>query len=301
MSTLSRIAGITLCILCWSLPCGDTRAQDVAAEEDTSRAGRWALDLAGKLSGAQAGYRNWAEGGVNALSATAGITGAAKRRTNAWEESHDLRLGFGLVKQDTLHVRKSEDVISMQSALRYVGTGLFRVLNPTVAASVRTQFAEGFSYDKNPFKDDRPLPVKVSDFFAPATFTQSIGLTYEPTDWFTHRVGVAGKETVVTLERLGPLYGLQPGETVRVELGLESRTRVNREVFENVVLKSTLGLFAAFNQEELPDALWENLVVMQVNRWMSVGIEFVTLYDRDIDDEVQIKEVLSLGVSVVII
>jgi hypothetical protein len=141
----------------------------------------------------------------------------------------------------------------------------------------------------------------VSDFFAPAVFTQSLGLTYT-TGWgFKQRFGAAAKETVILIRELRELYGQPADEEVRFQLGLESLTDLDREIFQNVRLKSALRLFAAFNQEELPDILWENLVEMRVNSWLSTDIEFVTLFDRDVSDALQVKEALSIGLSVVFI
>ena len=143
--------------------------------------------------------------------------------------------------------------------------------------------------------------MQVSAFFAPATLTQSLGLTYQPADWITQRVGFGTKETIVRIERLRPLYGVDLDQTVRFEAGLEAFTEVDKEVFENVRYQSKLGLFAAFNQVDQPDALWENLITMKVNDWLNVSFEAVTLYDQDISKEVQLKEVLSLGVSLILL
>ncbi len=268
-------------------------AQDAPADS----AAAWMTEATGQLSFAQAGFRDWQEGGVNTLALSSGINGKANRTSNRWKQTHEMRLTFGFVKQDTLDFRKAEDLIQFLSALQYQGTGFFERFNPTFAASLRTQFAEGFNYDKDPLGLDRALPAKVSAFFAPATLTQSVGLTYKPLEWLTQRVGVATKETVVTIERLRVLYGVDPEDAVRFEVGLESFTEVDKEVFENVLYKSKLSLFASFNQLKKPDALWENLITMKVNRWLNVSFEFVTLYDLDITSEVQLKEVLSVGVS----
>src|SRR5690606_22316552 len=146
-------------------------------------------------------------------------------------------------------------------------------------------------YDKNPFEDGREPPVLVSAFFAPAYVTQSIGLTYDPEAWISTRLGIGAKETIVTRRGLRPLYNLRPDQGVYVEMGLESRTEFDRELFENVRLQSVLSAFAAFNKPDLPDVMWENDIVMQVNKWLNVNVEVVTLYDRDIDTGVQLKEI----------
>ncbi|MDX1430566.1 MAG: hypothetical protein R3282_09770 [Rhodothermales bacterium] len=139
--------------------------------------------------------------------------------------------------------------------------------------------------------------VKVSDFFAPAYITQALGLTYSRDDWFTQRFGLGTKETVVRLEELRGLYGLDPDESVRFEAGLESHTEVNRALAKNVNYKSVLSLFAAFNNPDKPDAIWENLITMKVNDWLQTNFELVLLYDDDVSSKVQLKEVFSVGVT----
>lgn len=288
------------------------RAQEEApaagtpAEADTL--GAWDLTLSSKLSASQAAYSNWTEGGISTVALTTGISGKANRTTRRWEQTYDLRLAFGFIKQDTLDVRKADDVIRLSAALQYEGEGFFQRFNPTVAAEARTQFADGFNYDKVPPKldpDQGPgpsLPVKVSDFMSPGVFTQTIGLTYDPRPWFTQRFGLSAKQTAVTIQRLRPVYGLRPSRPVRVEAGLASTTEVDRLIFENVRLKSTLSLFAAFNEtDQLPDATFENIITMQVNQWLGVDFELTTLYDRDISSELQVKEILSVGFTFVLI
>lgn len=285
-----------------SFLCGTLGAWAQEAPSDTLALRTWDVGLGAKLSASQAAYENWQEGGLSTLAFTTSLDGEAQRLSQSWEQNHELRLAYGLVQQDTLDARKAEDLIRLTTALKYLGTGFFRVFNPTVALRVRTQFAPGFNYDEVPdVLAPRTLPVKVSDMLSPGTFTQSVGLTYDPTPWFTQRLGIGTKETVVLIERLRPVYGVSPGRPVRLEAGLESMTEFDREIFENVRLKSVLNLFAAFNQPGQPDMIWENLVTMQVNSWLGVDLEITTLYDDDVSTALQFKEVLSLGITLALI
>jgi hypothetical protein len=268
--------------------------------------GIWNLTLATKLSASQAAYSNWTEGGINTLALTAGLSGKANRRTRSLEQTYDLRLALGFIDQEAF--RKAEDLIKLAAALQYEGEGFFATFNPTVAADARTQFASGFNYDEVPPELQREgvparvLPVEVSAFMNPGTFTQTVGLTYDPSPWFTQRFGVSTKETVVTQKRLQPIYGLSRGDPLRFEAGLATTTELDREVFENVRLKSTLGTFTALDGGgATPDVTFENIVTMQVNQWLGVDFAFTTLYDRDISDAAQIKEALSVGVTYVFI
>jgi hypothetical protein len=272
-------------------------AQDAPASPDTLVSPAWETELVGSIAVTQAGYSNWAKGGVNSLAFSTGLGGAFARTSPGWHQEHDFRLAFGLVKQDTLELRKADDEIVTSSAVQYRGGGFFKIFNPTFALQSRTQFAPGYNFKKNPFEDGREPPVKVSDFFSPAVFTQTLGLTYDPADWFTQRFGIASKQTVVLIRRFRPIYGVPESGPGLVEVGLESRTEVDREVFQNVRLKSALGLFAAFNKPDMPDLMWENLVEMKVNSWLSVNVQLDLLYDRDISNALQVKEVFMLGIS----
>lgn len=267
----------------------------------------WSFSLGGTLSAAQAAYNNWTEGGLNTLALTAGVDGKAERNSGAWTQTHEMRLALGFVKQDTLDVRKADDLVRLASAFQYEGDGFFQTFNPTLSATLRTQFAEGFNYDRVPKELQTPEgtrtpPVQVSSFLSPGVFTESLGLTAEPRAWLVQRLGIASKQTVVWERDVRPLYEFSADRAVRVQAGLSSTTEVNREVIEDVRLRSSLGLFTAFNQaSNTPDVTWENVVTAKLNRYLSINFEFTTLYDPNISPDPQIKQSLSLGVRVVMI
>ena len=271
---------------------------DALAQADSSRVSLWKQSLTFSVAGTQSAFQNWKKGGVNSLAITTILAGQAERKGVLWKWHHDLKLALGAVKQDTLNFRKADDQIRYSTSLQYLGDGIF---HPTFAAAVETQFLAGFNYDKNPFGDDRTPPVKVSDLFSPAYFTQSFGVTYGPVPQFKVRVGVGTKETVVLIPRLRSLYGVKPDNPIRFELGAESRTDVDWEVASNVRWQSRLSLFAAFNKKELPDALWENHIKMKVNSWLTTQVEFVAYYDRDVSKRIQLKEVLALSIGVTLL
>ena len=104
---------------------------------DTLQLPQWDMELGAKLNASQAGYRNWTEGGVNSLSATAQITGKFERTSQDWRQTYESRFAVGVVKQDTLDLRKAEDLIRLKSQIAYRGNGIFRKYNPTAAAILR--------------------------------------------------------------------------------------------------------------------------------------------------------------------
>lgn len=272
----------------------DATGQEAPAPSDSSA---WKTTLVGKLAGSQAGFRNWAEGGVNTLAFSSGLDGRAEKMANQWSHQYELRLTFGMVKQAQEDFRKAEDVIRLRASHKHVGNGALNSFRPTLAWSARSQFAPGYNYEKNQFAQERELPQKVSDFLSPGVLTQALGMTYQYSEALSQRLGVGGKQTVVLIERLRELYNMDLDQQWRVEVGVEAYTDFEKEVFENVNVKSTLGLFAAFNQPEHPDLFWESLVAMKVNSWLQVNIEWAVLRDKDVSDKFQFKEIFSVGIS----
>lgn len=260
----------------------------------------WTGDLVGTLRASQAAYRNWTGGGLSTLAMTLDVQGRLVGATTHWKQRYDLRLTLGVIQQDTFAVRKASDRVRLKGVLKYRGAGFFETFNPTLALDLRTQLIAGYNYEKDPLGLERTPPVEVSDFFAPATLTQTIGLTYDPGTWYTQRLSIGTKEVIVIERRLRPLYGLAPGTAVHVEAGVESTTRIRYRFSERVYFESTLGLFAAFNKD-LPDLIWENLLQLQFNGWLSVDLEMIALYDGEISQALQIKEVLAIGASIELI
>ena len=284
---ISQTVPFFVCLLLFALVTpGQLQAQDEEVTDSTA----WVTDLKAILAGSQASYNNWQEGGINSLAFTASLEGAASRTTEHWIQKHEGRFAIGALKQDTLDVRKADDIISLSSTFQYKNDTNFAKFQPTLSLTLRTQFADGFDYSTSP-------ETKVSSFFSPAVLTQTLGLTYQPEPWFSWLVGVSAKETVVGEEAFREIYGNAIDETVRFEPGYDTTIKFDKDIVENVRLKSGLNVFGAFGNIDQPDVRWENLLTMTVNSWLTVNLEFVTFYDLDIDDRVQLKQVLSTGVS----
>jgi hypothetical protein len=291
------------------------QAQDDSgeAEAEADTVGVWSVDLAASLNASQAAYREWREGGVNSLTFSSSIDGTAEKIGNRWSQTHDLRLAFGIIDQEEQMVRKSDDLIRLASNYRYRGSGFFATFKPTVAANLRTQFAYGFNYTDNPYPDagadpavnprvDQEAPVRTSSFFSPAFIQEAIGLTYEPADYFSVRLGVASKQTVVLDQDARVLYDVDRDKAARIEGGADLEVNFNREIATNVRYKSRVGAFYAVSGfEDPPDVIWENLITLKVNDWLNTNFEFVAVYDKNTVDAIQLKEVLSVGVSFVLI
>ena len=293
-----------LALAALGVACALAVARPAAAQEkaDTLRAADgWRSSLVAQFQGNQAAYSNWQEGGVNALAFTASTEGTFDRVVGRFLTSQTVRLAFGLLRQDTLSFRKAVDVVRYGVTAETASDQAFR---PFLGFSLRTQFANGFDYDPTPeeYPSLAVVPgreVRVSAFAAPLILTQSAGVAYRPGGGFVARTGLALKETVVSVRELRPVYGNGLDQTVRTEVGVDLETVYEREIMENVRLRSRLTAFQGFGAlgQQAPDLLFENGLVLKVNDLVNVSLDTSALYDRDISADLQLRETVALGVT----
>jgi hypothetical protein len=291
---------LLLALLATAAPGAFGHAAPLAPPDTLDEAHGWLREITVGLTASRVGHHAWQEGGVNSLSAALDTRGLFRRVNGDFRQRHEGRFAFGMIRQDTLDFRKGTDVLRYAFDVQYTGFGSWL---PTFATELRTQVAPGFDYDPSPTKypplADRIVPgerLKVSDFFAPATWVQSLGIAYER-EWLRARTGLGLKQSIVLIERLQPVYGNEPGQPVRLQAGLDGLLELRGEPMHNVRVQTRLTVFQAFTQvtEAAPDVMWETNVRLRINDWLAVTGEFVALYDRDVINRIQLKDVLSLG------
>ncbi len=106
MSSFFRLWVHTGILVVFLLGCGLVQA-DPASDSTVV----WKAKSLVRLGGSQASFQNWTEGGLNSVSLRTGYEGDLKRESTYWKQSHELRLKFGVLKQDTLAFRKAEDLL----------------------------------------------------------------------------------------------------------------------------------------------------------------------------------------------
>ena len=275
------------------------------APDTLTAADGWRSSLQASVAGNQSAYRNWQEGGVDAVAVTAGLDGRFDRVVGRVLTTQSLRLAYGMLRQDTLDWRKALDLARYAASVEQATD---QVIRPSASLTVRSQFTPGFDDDPEPERYPGMVvapgvPLKVSDVLSPLVLGQSVGVAVRPGGGVVARTGVGLKETVVAIQRLRPVYGNALGQAVRVEAGLDLEVVFEREVMDNVTLRSRLASFQGFGQfgSEPPDAVFENLLVLTVNDLLNVTLDASALFDADISNEVQLREALSVGLALAIL
>ncbi len=246
----------------------------------------WNLELTGALNGSQASYSNWQQGGVNTLSVAASTVFNARYRKKEWGYALRTNLAYGQAKIDDEY-RKTDDVISIRNR--------FRRFFPDDRWSIvlDINFISQFDIGK-----DRDLENTVSRFLAPGYLTESIGISYQPVEYFSVDSGVALKQTFVRDTNLSERYGLDPGDTFRNEAGLNLQIQFEKDILENVRFLTSVETFSNLNRSlTSTDVNYKAELIGRINNFLTTNFQFQAVYNDDVSKEVQLRQVLSVGLN----
>ena len=264
------------------------------------------------LSLSQTSLTNWASGGQSSLSVNGIFSAFANYKSSktAWDNSLDL--GYGLLKEGkNSSPRKTDDKIEFLS--KY-GRLAFKNFYYAALLSFKTQMSPGYNYPND--------SVKISGFFAPAYLLGALGMDFKPDAYFSAFFApVTGKFTIVKDKVLSDqgAFGVDTGKMFKGEFGgylrvIYSKNDFKNELLKNISFTTKIDLFS--NWLDKPQNIvvnWETLIIMKVNKYISVNFNTQLIYDDKIKIKVdrnndgildaipgpriQFKEILGVGIS----
>lgn len=273
------------------------------------------------LNLAQTSLTNWSAGGENSFSVNGmmSVFSNYKGNKDAWTNSLDL--GYGLLKQGkNTGWMKTDDKIDFLS--KY-GRQFYKKWYYAALVNFKTQMTAGYNYPND--------STEISNLLAPAYLLGALGVDFKPNSYFSlFAAPITVKTTIVNNQKLADAgaFGvdkatyddagilLSKGKLTRSELGgyvriIYSRNKFNAEFLKNVAFTTKIDFFSNYlhNPQNI-DVNWETLIAFKINKYISVNINTVLLYDDDIKigidnnkdniiDEygprVQFKEILGVG------
>ncbi|WP_372634025.1 DUF3078 domain-containing protein [Fodinibius sp.] len=279
---------------------GDISIQDISRIDKTvvvaDTLDGWQASWVGGINGAQAAYNNWSQGGTNTISVTGSTVFNLKFRKERFAYALDTNLRYGKARIEDEGTRKTDDRVAINNKFSY----LFNNDKWSAFANINfsTQFDKGFDYSV----PDTVQPRLISKIFSPAYFTQITGIAFTPADYFSLQAGMAMKETIIADTSLSERYGLGAGERFRFEPGYSTAMFFEKELFSNVRLISSVETFTNLQRNlSSTDVHFSNELVGKINNFMNMSFQYVTIYDDDYSKKVQVKQVLSAGISVSIL
>jgi len=274
---------------------GRLKAQEITISDSLSG---WDYSWVAGLNGSQASYSNWSKGGVNSISGNAHSAITAKYREGRFSYGALLSTRYGKSKIEGEGTRKTDDLLLIKNRFLYDLAKDESNFSLFGNVDFRTQFDKGFDYGA---ADDGGDVLK-SKFMAPGYFSENAGIAYIPNDIYSFEAGFGMKQTIVTEDSLATDYGLDEGSNFRNEAGITLGAGFEYPIVKNFILSSSVESFTNVNRPiSSTDIYFTNQLTGKINSFMNTSLRFELIYDDDFSEEVQMLQVLSLGVSFILI
>ena len=262
----------------------------------------------------QGTFSNWSAGGYSSISGIVkgDFTRKYEKGRTVW--LNELKIRYGLNKQENVELRKTDDVLSLNSAFGYKSSVKSNWYY-SAKLTINTQMANGYAYPN--------VEKPISRWFAPAYVFVGIGAEYFNKGFKAYISPITLKSTLVLDAALankgefgveGGIFVfffnlLKAGKKSRNELGFLFTSEWKKELFKNVALKNNLTLYTDYlNNFGNVDVDWQLQLEMKVNSAVKATLGGHLIYDDDIKNKrdvngtqitegprVQFKQLLSVG------
>ncbi|RAV28349.1 DUF3078 domain-containing protein [Sinomicrobium soli] len=262
-------------------------------ERDTTRPEGWVR--AGTITFLinQSAFSNWLAGGENNVAGNIGLNYDFNYTRGDWTWDNKIIASYGLTKIKDQNTRKTDDRLELNSLVGKRATGYWSY---SFFANFRTQFTDGYDYDKPDYKDN-----PTSGFFKPAYLTFGPGMLWKKSDNLKFNLAPVtskmtflsgevftydkGTETFVSSDDV-ETFGIDPGDSMRYELGFYASGYYKFELMPNVSAENILSLYSNYLEDaQNVDLDYTLNLVMKINDYLSTNLTF------------QIREVFGLGVN----
>lgn len=246
------------------------------------------------LRGTQASYSNWAQGGTNNIAASARTVFTALKAKNRFSYAFQIDSRYGGARLSEQGLRKTDDRLAITNRFLFDIEDDDSEFKLFTNLTFRTQFDKGFDYGGGEDGEDR----LISRFMAPAYFAQNAGLAYEPGNHFSVEAGLGLQQKYLKDSALAPVYNLEPGQNLRSEAGFTFATKFEAEIARNVDFLATVNTFTNMKTTiRSTDVFITHKINGKINDNMNASFNLELIYDDDFSKEVQVAQVISLGLT----
>jgi hypothetical protein len=265
---------------------------------------KWDFGGQASLAVAQTGSRNWVPGGDRFTISGNGFLNLYAKMTKGkchWDSWGDFNYGmqnskaFGLIKNDDKLELNSRYSYSLDKKDR------FRI---SAWANFRTQFTEGYSYDGE-------QRSRISAFLAPGVISFSPGIAYLPAKGAYIHVSPYTARWILVPNRpyeLGPKYGVEPSNEVRIEGGAQVSLGYTGKLYKNVEYRGRADVFSDYLHDHPTnlDFYITNMFYVNISKHLAVVYNFDFVYDDNTrifgytgeKAQAQLKSIFGLGLNV---
>ncbi|MBR5043228.1 MAG: DUF3078 domain-containing protein [Bacteroidales bacterium] len=261
----------------------------------------------------QTSLTNWAAGGFNNVTLSAGVDAKADYAKDLMSWNNRLQLQYGFIwSQDKLNVlQKSNDRIYLESKLAYK-TGKDSKWNYTASYDFRSQFSDtwGKYVEKEPESGIWEATNLKSSFIAPAYNNIALGMEWKPNEWFDVNISpLTGSLTICTVPELRKGYGMPLVEgtedvyrNMLFQFGASVKANAKFALNDVFTYETQLVLFTDYlNHPFMQNRVnWDNKINWQIAKFFKIGFSTWLIYDPivvidEVVSKVQFKDFLSFN------
>lgn len=267
----------------------------------------------------QNSFVNWSAGGNNSISGIAKINIKRDYKNNHTVWQSELKANYGLNKEASRELRKTEDLIELNSTFGY-RKNITSKWYSSAKFNFKTQFTNGYKYPNT----SKPI----SKFFSPAYNFLGVGSEYfsKENKLKVYLSPLTNKMTFVYNQVLANegAFGVVPavyddadnlvmeGENLKIEVGTYISSEWKTEVMENIKMSNKLILYSDYlNRYGNVDINWELNFDLTINKHVTANVGSHFIYDddvklkRDLNNDgilvavgpkIQLKQLLGIGV-----
>jgi hypothetical protein len=272
-------------LLIFSLSVSYAQKPQLLNKEDSLKYGWWTRNtqLAANLSGS-AFSQNWQGGGINNIVLGGVFANKADffKGKGVWTNDIQLQLGTlsNYSKDKPRETRKNLDRLFAET--KYAKK-INAKTNWFVGATLLSQMIKGYDYSND------KLPI-ISNFFAPAFFTQGIGLEYKPKPYFFISLGGATlRQTVVANQKVwdseyyktsDKVFGVEKGKKLRLEGGFQAVAAFDKNLTPKLNLKWRWQTFSPYTFKAF-DHNVSAMATYKLNKYINLNATVLGIYDWD--------------------
>lgn len=239
---------------------------------------------------------NWSGGGVNSIALGSLFNYKAEYNKEGRDFTTEVLLQYGKLKNQGQLERKTNDRIFIDNK---ASMALSKNWNFFGSLSFESQFDQGFTYGKD--ANGEEIRKEISKFMSPGYLTESVGFEYKPVKFYSIRFGTGtARQTFMldtTLYRNNPKnFGVPIGKKFKNELAFQTVINFDKDIAENINLKSRYLLFAAYDRINNIAQRLDATVSAKINRLVNVTVSATALYDDNYSGRVQYSQSLALGI-----
>lgn len=250
----------------------------------------------------QSSFSNWIAGGENNISGTVGANYDFNYKKEDWSWDNKVIASYGLVKiNNSAFEKKTDDRFEFNSL---VSKKAFGYWSYSLFLNFKTQLTKGFVYSQD--ENGAETRVESTNMLSPGYLTFGPGMQWKKDDNLKFNLAPATSKITFADDFYtsdptyvdGAYFGIEPGQSLRYELGFYASGYYKFALMTNVTFENMLSLYSNYLEDpQNVDIDYQMNVVMKINRILSTNLSVQTIYDDNAFRGFQVRQVFGLAVN----